>query len=236
MVYDRRRGRRKALAAARGASHSGLESEGRRRASSGRRDRRTLGGGAAPRTGSGRSGLRDLTPRTRATYAGVLRQLAVWLDGRRLDDESLAAYLTHLRDAGGAPSTAALTVSALRRESREAGRRDVTAKLTRRVLEDFRRKTGSDAPRRPGLTADECAAVLEACMHRRRSGRGLERAETAERRGLVDGALVALLFHDALRRKEQRDAEDDAVGADGHHDHDAGAGGARVGAGRTTSP
>ena len=70
------------------------------------------------------------------------------------------------------------------------------------MLEDFRRKTGSDAPRRPGLTADECAAVLEACMHPRRSGRGLKRAETAERRGLVDGALVALLFHDALRRSE----------------------------------
>ena len=32
--------------------------------------------------------------------------------------------------------------------------------------------------------------------------RGLERPETAERRGLVDGALVALLFHGALRRSE----------------------------------
>ena len=164
--------------------------------------RRTLGDGAAPRTAPGRSGLRDLTPRTRATYAGVLRQLAAWLNGRRLDDESLADYLTHLRDAGGAPSTAALTVSALRRESREAGRRDVTGELARRVLRDFRRKTGPDAPRRPGLTADECAAVLEACMHRRRNGRGLERAEAAEHRGLVDGALVVLLFHGALRRSE----------------------------------
>ena len=32
--------------------------------------------------------------------------------------------------------------------------------------------------------------------------RGLERPKTAERRGLVDGALVALLFHGALRRSE----------------------------------
>ena len=31
---------------------------------------------------------------------------------------------------------------------------------------------------------------------------GLERAETAERRGLVDAAIVALLFHGALRRSE----------------------------------
>ena len=164
--------------------------------------RKNSGDAAAPRTTPGRSGGRDLSPRTRATYAGVLRQLAAWLDGRGLDDESLAAYLTHLRDAGGAPSTAALTVCALRRDLREAGRRDITGKLTRRVLEGFRRKTGPDAPRRPGLTADECAAVLKACMRRRRNGRGVERAETAERRGLVDGALVALLFHGALRRSE----------------------------------
>ena len=164
--------------------------------------RKNSGDAAAPRTTPGRSGGRDLSPRTRATYAGVLRQLAAWLDGRGLDDESLAAYLTHLRDAGGAPSTAALTVCALRRDLREAGRRDITGKLTRRVLEGFRRKTGPDAPRRPGLTADECAAVLKTCIHRRRNGRGLERAETAERRGLVDGAIVALTFHGALRRSE----------------------------------
>ena len=154
----------------------------------------------APRPAPGRSGVRDLAPRTRATYADVLRPLTAWLGRRRLDDASLADYLAHLRDAGGSPSTAALTVSAVRREAREAGRRDITGELTRGVLEGFRRKTGPDAPRRPGLTANECAAVLEACMRRRRTGRGLERAETAERRGLVDGALVALLFHGALRR------------------------------------
>ena len=33
-----------------------------------------------------------------------------------------------------------------------------------------------------GLTADECAAILATCMQRRRTGRGLERTETAERR------------------------------------------------------
>ena len=36
----------------------------------------------------------------------------------------------------------------------------------------------------------------------RRTGRGLERPKTAERRGLVDSAIVALLFHGALRRSE----------------------------------
>ena len=148
------------------------------------------------------SGARSLSPRTRATYVNVLRQLAAWLHGRTLDDESLADYLAHLRDAGWASSTAALTVSAVRRDARDAGRKDVTGPLTHEVLRGFRRKTGPDAPRRPGLTIEECAAVLAACARRRRTGRGLERPDKAERRGLVDGALVALLFHGALRRSE----------------------------------
>ena len=53
-----------------------------------------------------------------------------------------------------------------------------------------------------GLTADECATVLATCLRPRRTGCGLERPKTAERRGLVDGAIVALLFHSALRRSE----------------------------------
>ena len=148
------------------------------------------------------SGARGLSPRTRATYANVLRQLAAWLHGRRLDDERLADYLMHLRDTGWAPSTAALTVSAVRRDARDAGRKDVTGPLTDEVLRGFRRKTGPDAPRRPGLTVAECAAVLAACARRRRTGRGLERPDKAQRRALVDGALVTLLFHGALRRSE----------------------------------
>ena len=155
-----------------------------------------------PRKAAGEPGARDTSPHTRATYANVLRQLAAWLDGRPLDDASLAAYLEHLRDGGWAPSTAALTVSAVRRALHDAGRDDVTGPLTRQVLAGFRRGTGPDAPGRRGLTADECAAVLAACTRRRLTGRGLERPETAARRGLVDGAIVALVFHGALRRSE----------------------------------
>ena len=70
----------------------------------------------------------------------------------------------------------------------------------------FRRTDAVDVPSRHGqargLTADECATVLATCLRPRRTGRGLERPKTAERRGLVDGAIVALLFHGALRRSE----------------------------------
>ena len=53
-----------------------------------------------------------------------------------------------------------------------------------------------------GLTAEECDRVLAACCRPRRTGRGVERDELAVRRGLVDGAVVALVFHGALRRGE----------------------------------
>ena len=64
------------------------------------------------------------------------------------------------------------------------------------------RRTKPPWPGPRGHTADECATVLATCLRPRCTGRGLERPKTAERRGLVDGAIVALLFHGALRRSE----------------------------------
>ena len=149
---------------------------------------------------------RSASPHTRRVYASALGQLAAWLDGRRLDDASLAAYLGHLHQTGRAPSTGALVVAAVRRAARDAGEGPPTGPLTRQALEGFRRAATGDVPARRGrargLTAEECAAVLATCLRPRRTGRGLERPETAERRGLVDGAIVALLFHGALRRSE----------------------------------
>ena len=56
-----------------------------------------------------------------------------------------------------------------------------------------------DAPVRRGqargLSAEECAAVLTIYLRPRRVGRGHERPETAERRGLIDVAIGALLLH-----------------------------------------
>ena len=54
----------------------------------------------------------SLSDNTRRAYAGALRRLDAWLDGRRLDDADLAAYLAELHDAGRAPATAALVVAA----------------------------------------------------------------------------------------------------------------------------
>ena len=106
----------------------------------------------------------------------------------------------------GAPTTAAMAVTAGRRAARDAGQQPPDGPFTHQALEGFRRAAAADTPTRRGqaggLTADECAAILATCMQRRRTGRGLERTETAERRGLVDSAIVGLLFHGALRRSE----------------------------------
>ena len=56
----------------------------------------------------------------------------------------------------------------------------------------------SSAPRSPPPPPH---TILATCTQRRRTGRGLEREEAAERRGLVDGADRAPL-HGALRRSE----------------------------------
>ena len=142
---------------------------------------------------------------TRAAYGGALRRLTAWLDGRLLDDGNLAAYLDSLREAGRARATAAIVVAAVRRAARHAGRRQPDGPLTRQAMERFRRAAaaagasgGSSTAR--GLTADECDRVLSACCRPRRTARGVERDAAAVRRGLVDGAIVALVFHGALRR------------------------------------
>ena len=151
-------------------------------------------------------GGEGVTRDTRRVYATARRQLAAWLDGRPLDDAVLAAYVRHLQQTGRAPATADQAVAAVKRAARDAGEEPMAGPLTRRALSDFRRAEAADAPARRGpaigLTADECTAVLETCTRRRRTGRGLERPETAARRGLVDGAIVGLLFHGALRRNE----------------------------------
>ena len=49
---------------------------------------------------------------TRRVYAGALRRLDAWLDGRLLDDVSLAAYVAELHDGGRASNSAAMAVAA----------------------------------------------------------------------------------------------------------------------------
>ena len=40
----------------------------------------------------------SVSPNTRRAYSGALRRLDAWLDGRPLEDATLAAYLAELHD------------------------------------------------------------------------------------------------------------------------------------------
>ena len=94
-----------------------------------------------------------------------------------------------------------MAVAAVKRTARDAREEPPAGPLTRQALEGFVRAPRSPTPppphrrgQAPGLTADECDAILATCTQRRRTGRGLdEREEVAERRGLADGAIVGLL-------------------------------------------
>ena len=55
----------------------------------------------------------SVSPNTRRAYAGALRRLDAWLDGRPLHDVTLAAYLAELHDAG--PTAPAAPPRSLRR-------------------------------------------------------------------------------------------------------------------------
>ncbi len=119
----------------------------------------------------------SLSDNTRRAYAGALGQLDAWLDGRRLDDAALAAYLAEIHDAGRAASSAAMAVAAARLRVRLAGQADPSGEQTARVLAGYRRTAGG-------------------------RGRGIESDQVAATRGRLDAVIAGLLFMGGLRRSE----------------------------------
>ena len=81
------------------------------------------------------------------------------------------------------------------RQSRTAGVRGLPPRRGRR-------RACRAAGCTPGSTADESPPSFTTSTQRPPTGRSLERAETAERRSLVDGAILGLLFRGSVRRSE----------------------------------
>ena len=84
-------------------------------------------------------------PKTRRVYAGVLRRLDEWLDGRPATDALLARYLGVLFDRGRAPPSAVHLVAAVHYAAKECARAglrstDPVGPATKERLERFHRE------------------------------------------------------------------------------------------------
>ena len=145
----------------------------------------------------------SLSLNTRRAYSGALRRLDAWLDGRPLEDATLAAYLAELHDQGRAPASASTTVAAACFRARLARAPSPAGERTARVLAGYRRTAGDRGrgQTRPFGAAD-LAAVLATCHQPRRRGRGVESDQVALERGRLDAVIAGLLFMAGMRRSE----------------------------------
>ena len=145
----------------------------------------------------------SLAPNTRRAYSGALRRLDAWLDGRPLEDASLAAYLAELHDQGRAPASASTAVAAACFRARLAHEPSPAGERTARVLAGYRRTAGGRGRGQTrGFGAADLAAVLATCHQPRRRGRGVESDPVARERGRLDAVIAGLLFMAGMRRSE----------------------------------
>ena len=117
----------------------------------------------------------SVSENTRCAYAGALRRLDAWLDGRELHDVTLAAYLAALHDEGRASASASMAVAAACFRAKFAGLPSPAGERTARVLAGYRRTAGDRGrgQARPFGVSD-LAAVLATCHRPRRRGRDVE--------------------------------------------------------------
>ena len=113
----------------------------------------------------------SVSENTRRAYAGALRRLDAWLDGRELDDAALATYLAELHDAGRASSSASMAVAAACFRAKLAGQPNPSGERTARVLAGYRRTAGDRGRGQAGpFSASDLAAVLATCHARAGAG------------------------------------------------------------------
>ena len=132
-------------------------------------------------------------PSTVETYWRAMQQLEIWLDGRSLNDNLLADYITGLYQDGKAPSTIGKIVAAVKWTAKHhgAGKKNVLFEITEKTLAGIRRK-GKNRGRGQvdGLTWSEVDRVC-----------ALAEADNTVA-GLRDSALIRLMSDCLLRISE----------------------------------
>ena len=139
---------------------------------------------------------------TKVNYRWHMKRFSAWcqrLDIQEPDDQTVSTYLTYLFEKGYAPSTIALAMNAIAFDARFHGRSQPVGNQTRSVLRGITREgRNRGAGQSEGLTFEQYNAILDHAFNPRFQ----ESSERALARGLLDRAIVTLLFMAAMRRSE----------------------------------
>ena len=152
------------------------------------------------------------SPATRRAYASQWRMFTTWTEARGLSNlpaepSVAAAYLTERAGSGVSVATVQLSRAAIAAAHSDANLEDPCAHPgVRRTMSGLSRMFGKPPLQASPLTSDVAAAIRATARRPRRlpSGR-MESESTAERRGLVDIALVSVMRDGLLRRSEASD-------------------------------
>ena len=130
-------------------------------------------------------------PSTVETYRLAMQQLEIWLDGRSLNDNRLADYITELYQDGKSPATISKIVAAVKWTVKNHGGEKIPFEITEKTLAGIRRKgKGRGRGQVDGITWKE---VEQICA--------LAEAEGTVA-GLRDSALIRLMSDCLLRISE----------------------------------
>ncbi len=132
----------------------------------------------------------SLAPSTVETYRLAMEQLEKWLDGRVLNDNLLATYITGLHQDGKSPATISKIVSAVKWTTKNQGG-GILFEITDKALAGIRRKgKGRGRGQVDGITWEE---VDQICAHTEAEGTVA---------GLRDSAMIRLMSDCLLRISE----------------------------------
>ena len=127
-------------------------------------------------------------PSTRRAYGVAVRRIADWLEGRPLEDRTLAEHVFALAGEGLAPATIGLAVSGICFMERACGRPSPSGTMTQDALRVVRREhTDRGRGQARAVSAEQITEIVAIA---RRDGRH------------EDAAIAGLLFLAALRRSE----------------------------------
>ena len=135
----------------------------------------------------------SIAPSTVKTYRLAMQQLEIWLDGRSLNDNLLANYITGLYQDGKSPSTISKIVAAVKWTAKNhgVGAKKLSFEITERTLAGIRRKgKGRGRGQVDGITWEEVEQICALA----------EARETVA--GLRDSALIRLMSDCLLRISE----------------------------------